>query len=77
MADLNEVMSNGGTVKVLGVTVLFDNPNNLNYYGSCSGYYIRNAQDWKVYFKCRDRKKAQETCDMIFGKGQYVVNSKV
>lgn len=77
LADLNEVMSKGGTVKVLGVTVLFDNPNNLNYYTSPTGYYIRNAQDWLVYFKCRERSKAQAVCNEIFGTGRYTVNSKV
>ena len=75
--DLKEVMSNGGLIKVNGISVLVDNPDNLNYYGSCSGYYIRNAQDWFVYFKCRDRRKAQETADMIFGSGQYTIQSKL
>lgn len=75
--DLNKVMSEGGLIKVNGVSVLVDNPDNLNYYGSATGYYIRNAQDWMVYFKCRDRKKAQETADMIFGSGQYTIQSKV
>lgn len=77
LADLNEVMLNGGTVRFLGVTVLFDNPNNLNYYTSPTGYYIRNAQDWLVYFKCRERAKAQLVCNEIFGSGKYFVNSKV
>ena len=77
LSDLNEVMLRGGIVRVNSIQVLFDNPNNLNYYGSCSGYYIRNAQDWFVYFKCRDRSKAQTTCDMIFGSGRYKVNTKV
>ena len=77
MSDLNDVMLHGGTVRVLGTTVFFDNPNNLNYYTSASGYYIRNAQDWLVYFKCRDRTKAKLVCDEIFGKNQYFVNSKV
>ena len=75
--DLNKVMSEGGLIKVNGVSVLFNNPDNLNYYGSCSGYYIRNAQDWMVYFKCRDRKKAQETVDILFGSGQYTIQSKI
>lgn len=75
--DLKEVMSNGGLIKVNGVSVLFDCPDNLNYYGSLTGYYIRNAQDWMVYFKCRDRKKAQETADILFGSGQYTIQSKI
>lgn len=75
--DLNEVMRNGGLIRVNGISVLFNNPDNLNYYGSLTGYYIRNAQDWVVYFKCRDRKRAQETADMIFGSGQYTIQSKV
>jgi len=77
LSDLNEVMLHGGTVRVLGTTVFFDNPNNLNYYTSASGYYIRNAQDWLVYFKCRDRAKAQLVSDYIFGKNQYKVQAKV
>ena len=75
--DLNKVMSEGGLIKVNNVSVLVDNPDNLNYYGSCSGYYIKNAQDWMVYFKCRDRKRAQETADMIFGSGRYTIQSKL
>ena len=77
MADLNEVLSKGGIIKVKGCTVFVDNPDNLNYYTSPSGYYIRNAQDWLVYFKCRERAKAQLVCNEIFGSGQYTVNSKV
>ena len=77
LADLNDVLIKGGLVRVNGINVLFDNPDNLNYYGSCSGYYIRNAQDWFVYFKCRDRAKAQTTCDMIFGSGRYFVQSRL
>ena len=75
--DLKEVMSSGGLIKVNGVSVIFNNPDNLNYYGSLTGYYIRNAQDWMVYFKCRDRRKAQETADILFGSGQYTIQSKI
>ena len=77
MTDLNDVMINGGLVRVNGINVLFDYDTNLNYYGSSTGYYITNALGFKVFFKCRSRVKAQETCDMIFGKGSYIVNSKV
>ena len=77
MSDLNEVMLRGGIIRVNSIQVLFDNPNNLNYYGSCSGYYIRNAQDWLVYFKCRDRAKAQAVANEIFGKGAYTIQSKL
>ena len=77
MADLNDVMLNGGIVKVLGVNVLFDYDTNLNYYGSSTGYHITNGLGYKVYFKCRERSKAQEVADYIFGKGKYFVNSKV
>ena len=77
MSDLNEVMLRNSTVRVLGTTVFFDNPNNLNYYTSASGYYIRNAQDWLVYFKCRDRAKAQAVANEIFGKGVYTIQSKL
>lgn len=75
--DLNKVMSEGGLIKVNNVSVIFNNPDNLNYYGSLTGYYIRNAQDWMVYFKCRDRRKAQETADILFGSGQYTIQSKI
>ena len=77
LADLNEVLSKGGIIKVKGCTVFVDNPDNLNYYTSATGYYIVSAQGWKVYFKCRERTKAQLVCDEIFGKCQYTVNSKV
>lgn len=75
--DLKEVMSKGGLIRVNDISVLFDNPDNLNYYGSCSGYYIRNAQDWMVYFKCRERSKAQTICNELFGSGRYTVQSRV
>ena len=77
MSNLNEVMLRGGLVRVNKINVLFDYDTNLNYYSSSTGYYIRNALGYKVYFKCRERQKAQEACDMIFGKGIYKVNSKV
>lgn len=77
MADLNDVMLNGGLIRVNGINVLFENPKNLNYYGSCTGFYIKSAQDWFVYFKCRDRAKAQLICDTIFGKNTYTVNSRI
>ena len=77
MADLNDVLANGGILKVKGTTVFVDNPTNLNYYTSASGYYIVSAQGWKVYFKCRERHKAQMVCNELFGSGRYTVNSKV
>ena len=77
MSDLNEVLTNGGVLKIKGTTVFVDNPDNLNYYTSATGYYIVSAQGWKVYFKCRDRKRAQAVCNELFGSGRYTVNSKV
>ena len=77
LADLNDVMLHGGILKIKGTTVFIDCPTNLNYYTSATGYYIVSAQGWKVYFKCRDRKRAQAVCNELFGKGQYFVNSKV
>ena len=77
MSDLNEVLTNGGVLKIKGTTVFVDNPDNLNYYTSVSGYYIVSAQGWKVYFKCRDRKRAQAVCNELFGKGAYTIQSKL
>lgn len=77
MADLNDVMLHGGMVKVLGVNVLFDYDTNLNYYGAATGYHITNGLGYKVYFKCRERSRAQEVADYIFGKNQYRVQAKV
>lgn len=77
MSDLIDVMCNGGLIKVSGVQVLFDNINNLNYYGKASGYFIIDANGNKVYFKCRERGKAQEVADYIFGKGKYFVRDKI
>ena len=77
LSDLNSVMTNGGLIRVNGISVLFDYDTNLNYYGSSTGYYITNALGFKVFFKCRSRVKAQETCDMIYSRGAYTVNSKV
>ena len=77
MSDLNSVMTTGGLIRVNGISVLFDYDTNLNYYGSITGYYITNALGFKVFFKCRSRVKAQETCDMIYSRGAYTVNSKV
>lgn len=77
MSDLNDIMMNGGMIRVLNVNVLFDYPTNLNYYGSASGYHITNGLGYKVYFKCRDRAKAQLVCDEIFGKNLYRVQAKI
>ena len=77
MSDLNDVLSSGGIIKIKGTTVFVDNPNNLNYYTSATGYYIVSAQGWKVYFKCRERQRAQAVCNELFGSGRYRVNSKV
>ena len=77
LADLNEVMLRGGLIRVNGINVLFDYDTNLNYYGSTTGYHITNSLGYKVYFKCRERSKAQETADIIFGKNQYRVQAKV
>ena len=77
LADLNDVMLRGGIVRINKIQVLFDYDNNLNYYGSSSGYYIRNALGYKVFFKCRERQKAQEVADYIFGKNVYRVQAKV
>ena len=77
MTDLNDAMINGGLVRVNGINVLFDYDTNLNYYGNSTGYYIVNALNFKVFFKCRERVKAQKTCDMIFGKGKYFVREKI
>ena len=77
LSDLNDVLSSGGVLKIKGTTVFVDCPTNLNYYTSASGYYIVSAQGWKVYFKCRDRQRAQSVCNELFGSGRYTVNSKV
>ena len=77
LADLNDVLSNGGIIKIKNTTVFVDNPDNLNYYTSATGYYIVSAQGWKVYFKCRERQRAQEVADYIFGKNMYRVQAKV
>ena len=77
LSDLNDVLSNGGIIKIKNTTVFVDNPDNLNYYTSASGYYIVSAQGWKVYFKCRERQRAQAVCNELFGSGRYTVNSKV
>lgn len=77
MTNLNEVLSKGGVIKVKGCTVFVDCPTNLNYYTSATGYHVTCANGWKVYFKCRERQRAQEICNIVFGSGQYTVNSKV
>ena len=77
MSDLNDVLSRGGLIKIKGTTVFVDNPDNLNHYTSATGYYIVSAQGWKVYFKCRERQRAQEVADYIFGKNMYRVQAKV
>lgn len=77
MADLNDVLANGGILKIKGTTVFVDCPTNLNYYTSATGYYVVSAQGWKVYFKCKERQRAQEICNIVFGSGRYTVNSKV
>ena len=77
LSDLNDVLSNGGIIKIKNTTVFVDNPDNLNYYTSATGYYIVSAQGWKVYFKCRERQRAQAVCNELFGKGAYTIQSKL
>ena len=77
LADVNDVLANGGILKIKGTTVFVDCPTNLNYYTSATGYYIVSANGYKVYFKCRERSKAQSVCNELFGAGRYTVNSKV
>ena len=77
LSNLNDVLSSGGVLKIKGTTVFVDCPTNLNYYTSATGYYIVSAQGWKVYFKCRERQRAQSICNELFGSGRYTVNSKV
>lgn len=77
MSDLKKVMMEGGIVKVKGVTVFFDCPDNLNYFTKPTGFHLRCALGWLVYFKCRERSKAQEVADEIFGKGAYKVQAKI
>ena len=38
-----------------------------------TGLFIINAMGEGVYFKTRNRKKAQEMADMLYGKGKYTV----
>lgn len=40
-------------------------------------YYILNASMDGVYFKTRDRIKAQELADKIYGKGKYTVRKAI
>ena len=77
LSDLNDVLVNGGVLKIKGTTVFVDCPTNLNYYTSATGYYIVSANGYKVYFKCRERQRAQAACNELFGSGRYTVNSKV
>lgn len=44
-------------------------------YREVSAYWIKNAFGQKVYFKTRSREIAIQTCDDLYGKGQYVVSS--
>ena len=77
LADLNDVLVNGGILKIKGTTVFIDCPTNLNYYTSATGYYIVSAQGWKVYFKCRERQRAQSVCNELFGSNLYKVKSNL
>jgi hypothetical protein len=40
-----------------------------------SKYYIQDALGDFIYFHTSDRKKAQEACDKLYGKGHYKVRS--
>lgn len=44
-------------------------------YREVSAYWVKNAFGQKVYFKTRSREIAIQTCDDLYGKGQYVVSS--
>lgn len=74
---VNQATLNGGIIYVNNVRVYIDNPNNFDVLDSASGFWIRNAMGWKVYFKCPTREKAQATCNELYGKGSYTVNSKI
>lgn len=73
--SLDDCMMNGGAIKIAGTTVLFDYPNCTDHDVHPSGYFIKNSLGYRVYFKCRERKKAQDICNQIFGKNHYTVRN--
>ena len=40
-----------------------------------SNFYIKNALGEYVFFHSRSRDIAQQTCDDMYGKGQYTMNA--
>lgn len=42
-----------------------------------TGLFILNAMGEAVYFRTRDRIKAQEWADMLYGKGFYIVKKSL
>lgn len=71
---INNALINGGSFYSKGVKIFVDKPNSGNV-GVKSGFWIRNGCGHTCYFNTSDRRKAQEACNDVFGKGQYTVNT--
>lgn len=56
------------------VVVDFDEYTSMEF-REVSAYWIKNAFGEKVYFLTRSRELAIQTCDDLYGRGQYVVSS--
>ena len=56
------------------IVVDFDEYTSMEF-REVSAYWIKNAFGQKVYFKTRSREIAIQTCDDLYGKGQYIVSS--
>jgi hypothetical protein len=48
-----------------------------DYFRDPTGLFILNAMGEAVYFRTRDRKKAQEWSNMLYGDGFYVVKKSL
>lgn len=70
--DVDEAIRWGGSFFWSGVKIFVHTGRNT---GIRTGYWIRNSMGYTVYFNTADRRKAQEACNDVFGKGMYTVNT--
>lgn len=74
---IQKALQSGGIVYVDGVRVYVDNPDDFESLDAPTGFWVKNALGFKVYFKNTTRQAAQKACNTLFGSGRYTVNSKV
>lgn len=72
---LLDFVMTGGFKKILSIGVYIEYPDRDGNIVERNGYWIRNALNGRTYFRTKNREKAQQVCDLLYGKGQYTVNT--